>query len=121
MLKSSSWPRMLAASLGLTALLATEAWAQQPPTVRIRGVIEAVGTAEPPGPGQPGIRGHWALPGFIDMHVHGGGGASFTEGDERDASRAAAFHRRHGTTRIIASLVTAPADGSTEWTTGSDR
>jgi len=42
MLKSSSWPRMLAASLGLVALLATEAWAQQPPTVRIRGTIEAV-------------------------------------------------------------------------------
>src|SRR5512146_230141 len=77
------------------------------------GAIEAVGTAEPPGmlrPGQPVIRGHWALPGFIDMHVHGGGGASFTEGDEEGAARAAAFHRRHGTTRVIASLVTAPAD-----------
>ena len=42
MLQSSSWPRMLAASLGLAALFATEAWAQQPPTVRIRGTIEAV-------------------------------------------------------------------------------
>ena len=42
MLKSSSWPRMLAASLSFAALLATEAWAQQPPTVRIRGTIEAV-------------------------------------------------------------------------------
>jgi len=42
MLKSSSWPRMLAVSLGLAALFATEAWAQQPPTVRIRGTIEAV-------------------------------------------------------------------------------
>ncbi len=42
------------------------------------------------------------------MHVHGGGGASFTEGGPDDARRAAAFHRAHGTTRIIASLVTAP-------------
>src|SRR5881275_2634919 len=42
MLRSSSWPRMLAVSLGLAALFATEAWAQQPPTVRIRGTIEAV-------------------------------------------------------------------------------
>ena len=41
------------------------------------------------------------------MHVHGGGGASFTEGGPDDARRAAAFHRAHGTTRIIASLVTA--------------
>jgi N-acetylglucosamine-6-phosphate deacetylase len=51
----------------------------------------------------------WALPGFIDMHVHGGG-ASFTEGDKDDARRAAAFHRAHGTTRIVASQVTAPVD-----------
>ena len=60
-------------------------------------------------PAQPATyRAHWALPGFIDMHVHGGGGASFTEGGPRDARRAAAFHRAHGTTRIVASLVTAP-------------
>jgi N-acetylglucosamine-6-phosphate deacetylase len=88
---------------------------QSPGWIKVAGgVIEAVGPAEPPGPapggGQPDVRGHWALPGFIDMHVHGGGGASFTEGDAQGASRAAAFHRRHGTTRIIASLVTAPAD-----------
>jgi N-acetylglucosamine-6-phosphate deacetylase len=54
------------------------------------------------------LTGHWVLPGFVDMHVHGGGGASFTEGGAADARRAAAFHRAHGSTRIIASLVTAP-------------
>jgi N-acetylglucosamine-6-phosphate deacetylase len=70
------------------------------------GRIAAVGPGEPPAPATH--RGHWALPGFIDMHVHGGGGASFTEGGHHDATRAAAFHRAHGTTRIIASLVTAP-------------
>ena len=42
------------------------------------------------------------------MHVHGGGGASFTEGSADDARRAAEFHRGHGTTSIVASLVTAP-------------
>ena len=48
-------------------------------------------------------------PGFIDMHVHGGGGASYTE--PRDIGRAADFHRRHGTTTTLASLVTAsPAE-----------
>ena len=56
----------------------------------------------------PVFRGCWAVPGFVDMHVHGGGGASFTEGGPDDARRAAAFHRAHGTTTIIASLVTAP-------------
>ena len=42
------------------------------------------------------------------MHVHGGGGASFTEGPADDARRAAEFHRGHGSTTIVASLVTAP-------------
>jgi N-acetylglucosamine-6-phosphate deacetylase len=70
------------------------------------GRIAEVGEGEPPEPAAH--HGHWALPGFIDLHVHGGGGASFTEGGQDDARRAAAFHRAHGTTRIVASLVTAP-------------
>jgi N-acetylglucosamine-6-phosphate deacetylase len=72
------------------------------------GRITAVGEGEPPEPATH--HGHWALPGFIDLHVHGGGGSSFTEGGPADARRAAAFHRAHGTTRIVASLVTAPVD-----------
>src|SRR3984957_8028173 len=71
-----------------------------------QGRIEAAGEGEPPGPATYHAR--WALPGFIDMHVHGGGGASFTGGGPGDARRAAAFHRAHGTARIVASLVTAP-------------
>jgi N-acetylglucosamine-6-phosphate deacetylase len=42
------------------------------------------------------------------MHVHGGGGTSFTEGTAEDARSAAEFHRRNGTTTMLASLVTAP-------------
>jgi N-acetylglucosamine-6-phosphate deacetylase len=72
------------------------------------GRIAEVRPGRPPTPAT--YRGDWALPGFIDMHVHGGGGASFTEGGPDDARRAAAFHRAHGSTRIIASLVTAPVD-----------
>ncbi|MGC5410277.1 N-acetylglucosamine-6-phosphate deacetylase, partial [Streptomyces sp. DT225] len=26
------------------------------------------------------LSGHWIVPGFVDMHNHGGGGASFTSG-----------------------------------------
>jgi N-acetylglucosamine-6-phosphate deacetylase len=70
------------------------------------GRIAALGRRDPPA--AVTHRAHWALPGFIDMHVHGGGGASFTEGGADEARAAAAFHRAHGTTRIIASLVTAP-------------
>ncbi|QUR66553.1 N-acetylglucosamine-6-phosphate deacetylase [Mycobacterium spongiae] len=51
------------------------------------------------------------VPGFVDMHVHGGGGASFAAGDAAEAARVAAFHLRHGTTTMLASLVTAaPAE-----------
>lgn len=74
----------------------------------VGGRIAAMGEGEPPQP--PAHRARWALPGFIDMHVHGGGGASFTEGGPDDVRRAAAFHRGHGTTSILASLVTAPLD-----------
>jgi N-acetylglucosamine-6-phosphate deacetylase len=49
-------------------------------------------------------------PGFVDIHVHGGGGSSFTDGPEAIAAGLAA-HRRHGTTRSVVSLVSArPSD-----------
>jgi len=49
------------------------------------------------------------VPGFVDMHVHGGGGASYPVAQE--IGDAAAFHLRHGTTTTLASLVTAaPAE-----------
>ncbi|MCS3841873.1 N-acetylglucosamine-6-phosphate deacetylase [Microbacterium sp. AK031] len=48
-------------------------------------------------------------PGFIDIHGHGGAGASFDDGI--DAIRTAReLHRAHGTTRAVISLVTAPLD-----------
>jgi N-acetylglucosamine-6-phosphate deacetylase len=51
------------------------------------------------------------VPGFVDIHVHGGGGATYTSGDVAEIQRAATFHRGHGTTTTLASLVTAaPAD-----------
>jgi N-acetylglucosamine-6-phosphate deacetylase len=72
-----------------------------------RGLITAVGRGDPPG----GVRttelsGGWLLPGFIDLHMHGGGGAQITIDDRDEIRRAVAFHRRHGTTRTLASLVT---------------
>ncbi|MEU8260874.1 N-acetylglucosamine-6-phosphate deacetylase [Micromonospora sp. NPDC048999] len=52
--------------------------------------------------------GHWIVPGFVDMHTHGGGGHTFTTGDADSAREAAAFHLRHGTTTLLASLVSSP-------------
>ena len=47
------------------------------------------------------------IPGFVDLHNHGGNGGAFPTGDEDSCRRAALFHRRHGTTTLLASLVSA--------------
>ncbi|MGW7515115.1 N-acetylglucosamine-6-phosphate deacetylase [Streptomyces sp. NPDC054796] len=52
------------------------------------------------------LGGHWIVPGFVDMHVHGGGGASFSAGTPEEALKAIAMHRGHGTTTMVASTVT---------------
>ena len=73
--------------------------------------ILACGTGPPPGPVDADFPDSVVVPGFIDMHVHGGGGASYTDGNTADIARAAGFHLRHGTTTTLASLVTAaPAE-----------
>lgn len=51
----------------------------------------------------------YVLPGFVDCHVHGGGGADMMEG--ADAIRTAArLHARHGTTAFCPTSVTAPTE-----------
>ncbi len=52
----------------------------------------------------------WILPGFVDIHTHGGGGHTFTTGDADAARGAAAFHLSHGTTTMLASLVSSPVE-----------
>ena len=80
-----------------------------PGWIRVAGdVINAVGSGPVPEQSEVDLRGQWVLPGFIDMHAHGGGGASFTEGTSDQTRQAAAFHRGQGSTTMLASLVTAP-------------
>lgn len=50
----------------------------------------------------------WIVPGFVDLHVHGGGGADCMEGADA-VRRMARFHAGHGTTALLATTVTAPA------------
>ncbi|MFG2621672.1 N-acetylglucosamine-6-phosphate deacetylase [Streptomyces sp. NPDC048507] len=56
------------------------------------------------------LSGHWIVPGFVDMHNHGGGGASFTSGTAEEVLRGVRTHREHGTTTLIASTVTGDLD-----------
>ena len=46
-------------------------------------------------------------PGFVDVHCHGGGGANFCA-DPTQISTVLATHAAHGTTTMVASLVTVP-------------
>ena len=50
----------------------------------------------------------FVLPGFVDLHVHGGGGHDVMEGGDA-AAAIARLHARHGTTSILATTMTAPA------------
>ena len=49
------------------------------------------------------------LPGFVDLHVHGGGGADVMDGGDA-ALTLARTHVQHGTTTLLATTMTAPAD-----------
>ncbi|MDX2544939.1 N-acetylglucosamine-6-phosphate deacetylase [Streptomyces sp. WI04-05B] len=56
------------------------------------------------------VRDHWVVPGFVDLHNHGGGGASFTSGTAEDVLKGVHTHRTHGTTTLVASTVTGDMD-----------
>lgn len=56
------------------------------------------------------VRGHTLVPGFVDIHNHGGGGASFTSGTVDDVLKGIHTHRLHGTTTLVASTVTGDMD-----------
>jgi len=47
------------------------------------------------------------LPGFVDLHVHGGGGHDTMNGGDA-ATQMARAHARHGTTALLATTMTAP-------------
>jgi N-acetylglucosamine-6-phosphate deacetylase len=72
--------------------------------------VAAVGAGAPPRPADVDLGEALLVPGFVDMHVHGGAGAAFPDGDAGAALRAVRFHRAHGSTTMVASLVAAGPD-----------
>lgn len=72
------------------------------------GTIRAIGAGAPPRAAERELG--LVVPGFVDTHLHGGGGANFSAASAQETATAAALHRRHGTTTLIASLVTAAPD-----------
>ncbi|WP_370420701.1 N-acetylglucosamine-6-phosphate deacetylase [Streptomyces sp. QH1-20] len=75
-------------------------------TVEGRRIVDDTAREEP----SVDLTGHCIIPGFVDVHVHGGGGASFSAGSAEEALTAIATHRAHGTTTMLASTVTGDLD-----------
>lgn len=71
------------------------------------GRITWVGAATEYGEQVPPGTDDLVLPGLIDLHCHGGAGFGFPNADADGARIAAAHHRRHGTTGLLGSLVSA--------------
>ncbi|WP_433437402.1 N-acetylglucosamine-6-phosphate deacetylase [Nonomuraea sp. CA-141351] len=76
------------------------------------GRITHVGRGSAPSQGLS-VGGRHVIPGFVDIHNHGGAGGSFPTGEQDKAREAVELHRRHGTTTTMASLVTDSLDGLT--------
>ncbi|HKU29700.1 MAG TPA: N-acetylglucosamine-6-phosphate deacetylase [Arthrobacter sp.] len=52
----------------------------------------------------------YLVPGFVDVHCHGGNGGDFPGAEEASARKAIDFLHRSGTTTFLASMVTAPRE-----------
>lgn len=52
----------------------------------------------------------YVMPGFIDLHVHGGGGADVMDGEYEAIRKVAATHARFGTTAFLPTTLTMPKD-----------
>lgn len=52
------------------------------------------------------LKGKYVFPGFIDLHVHGGGGGSFNSVDPMDHEKARSYHLQHGTTSMLTTTST---------------
>jgi N-acetylglucosamine-6-phosphate deacetylase len=50
------------------------------------------------------------IPGFIDIHCHGGGGKYFSSPTDGEIHSVIQTHRGHGTTSLLASLVSEPIE-----------
>lgn len=69
--------------------------------LRMGGAVQSGGLVHDFGDG-------WLVPGLLDVHVHGGGGADFTDADPGSPERIARHMVSRGTTGFLASLISSP-------------
>jgi N-acetylglucosamine-6-phosphate deacetylase len=82
------------------------------------GAVAALGAGSAPRRIDRDLGAVTVVPGFVDTHVHGGDGANFSTASTADTAAAVALHRKHGTTSLVASLVTAGPDELLRQVTG---
>ncbi len=75
------------------------------------GRVVATGRGAPPRRVDVDLPDSTVVPGFVDTHVHGGGGATFSDATPEATRTAAGLHLSHGTTTLVASLVSADVAG----------
>ncbi|BBZ27487.1 N-acetylglucosamine-6-phosphate deacetylase [Mycolicibacterium madagascariense] len=74
------------------------------------GVVRAIGGGAAPRVADHDLGAVTVMPGFVDTHLHGGGGVDFCAASSTATETAVNVHRAHGSTALIASLVTAAPD-----------
>jgi N-acetylglucosamine-6-phosphate deacetylase len=77
------------------------------------GLIDAVQSPKKALPKDSEIfdaRGSYIAPGFVDLHVHGGGGSDFMDGTIEDVRIACRSHLKHGTTTLFPTTSTASTE-----------
>ena len=72
------------------------------------GQITQIGQPCPVGIPAEDARGGYILPGFIDIHVHGGGDGDFMDIDPEAVRAITKAHCEHGTTALVATTMTCP-------------
>jgi len=90
-------------------VLAADGWRRDCDVHIADGVVAGLGAHAP---GDAVIDAHDALvaPGFVDLHVHGAGGAMFEDGDRDGVRRIRATLAAHGTTALLATIAALPPE-----------
>ena len=70
-------------------------------------IIEVLeGNIDLPGVSEIDAKGNYVSPGFIDLHIHGGGGYDFMDGTVEAFLEIAKLHARYGTTAMLPTTLT---------------
>ena len=79
------------------------------------GKIAAIGKIIAGGDTEIDATGCYVLPGFVDVHVHGGGGADFMDATPEAFATAVKAHLKHGTTTLVPTAMSATEQDLTDF------